>query len=230
MTTPLPAGWETQVLQGIGAPVTQQNIQNLDLWQRAEGGSTNNPDSYNPFNTTLGTYGGSSTNSVGVKAFSSWGQGLDATIATIEQSNMAGIDNALKANSPTPQFEAAVNSSPWGTHFGGAQLTGFNILNPLGLPGPFSGQGLLNEAAGGVASLGTSAASSFVKDLVNSGLVLRGTLIVVGLIILFIGLRSLFDGNATAGQVAGSGAQSVTVHVKSAASKVGKGAGEAAAA
>jgi hypothetical protein len=221
MATPLPAGWETQVLEGIGAPVTQQNIANLDVWQRAEGGSTNNVDAYNPFNTTLGTYGGTSTNSVGVKEFSSWGQGLDATIATIEQSNMAAIDNALKSNAPTASFEAAVNSSPWGTHFGGAsaQLTSFNILNPLGLPGPFSGQGLLNEAGGGVAALGSSAASSFVKDLVNSGLVLRGTLMVTGLIILFIGLRSLFDGNATAGQVAGGGAQSVTVHVKSAAKK-----------
>ncbi len=49
--TALPAGWELCVLQGVAAPATQANVDDLDVWQAAEGGSTNNSAAYNPFNT-----------------------------------------------------------------------------------------------------------------------------------------------------------------------------------
>ena len=49
--TPLPPGWELCILQGVGAPATEANIADLDEWQVAEGGSTNNTAAYNPFNT-----------------------------------------------------------------------------------------------------------------------------------------------------------------------------------
>ena len=49
--TPLPPGWELCVLQGLNAPVTAANVTDLDQWQAAEGGSTNNTAAYNPFNT-----------------------------------------------------------------------------------------------------------------------------------------------------------------------------------
>ena len=49
--TMLPAGWELCVLQGLAAPATQANVDDLDEWQAAEGGSTNNSAAYNPFNT-----------------------------------------------------------------------------------------------------------------------------------------------------------------------------------
>ena len=49
--TPLPPGWELCILAGLTAPVTPANITDLDDWQAAEGGSTNNTAAYNPFNT-----------------------------------------------------------------------------------------------------------------------------------------------------------------------------------
>ena len=49
--TTLPPGWELCVLEGTGASVTQDNVVNIDRWQVAEGGSTNNSAAYNPFNT-----------------------------------------------------------------------------------------------------------------------------------------------------------------------------------
>jgi hypothetical protein len=145
MTTPLPTGWESDILSALGDPVGEPNISNLDTWQAAEGGSTDNPDSYNPMNTTLDEPGAVSTNSVGVKAYPDWATGLEATVSTIEQANMAPIAAALRANAPTPQFEAAVNASPWGTHFSGApssstgaaaSLTAFpgGSLDPLNWP------------------------------------------------------------------------------------------------
>ena len=49
--TPLPPGWELCVLAGLSAPATPANVADLDEWQAAEGGSTNNTAAFNPFNT-----------------------------------------------------------------------------------------------------------------------------------------------------------------------------------
>src|SRR5581483_3273403 len=93
MTTPLPAGWADQLLGSIGAPDTPTNVTLLEDWQTAEGGSTNNPDAFNPFNTTRNTdaagnpLGGTPTNSVGVLSFPTWQAGEAATAATLEQDN-----------------------------------------------------------------------------------------------------------------------------------------------
>jgi hypothetical protein len=130
--TPLPSGWESQVLGAIGAPQTPQNVANLDAWQAAEGGSTNNTAAWNPLNTTRGTgiYGQSlggqpiAGNSAGVLAFPNWDAGLEATAATLEQPNFDPILTALRAgNTPLPQFQQTVGSTPWGTWQTGAGAT-----------------------------------------------------------------------------------------------------------
>ena len=51
--TPLPPGWELCILQGISAPATAANVADLDEWQAAEGGSTNNTAAFNPYNTPV---------------------------------------------------------------------------------------------------------------------------------------------------------------------------------
>ena len=45
------SGLELCVLAGAAAPATRANVADLDEWQVAEGGSTNNAAAYNPFNT-----------------------------------------------------------------------------------------------------------------------------------------------------------------------------------
>jgi hypothetical protein len=121
MTTPLPQGWEADILADIDAPDTANDVSVLDAWQQAEGGSTNNPDAYNPFNTTRNTdsagdpLGGTPTNSVGVLSFPSWQAGEDATAATLEQSNMGPILSDLQSSAAPATTEAAITSSPWGT-------------------------------------------------------------------------------------------------------------------
>jgi hypothetical protein len=112
--TPLPQGWESQILQALGAPVNPQTIGDLDLWQRYEGGSTLNAASYNPLDTTLREPGSSAMNSVGVQAFPNWQEGLAATVSTLKQNNMAGILRALQSGGGG--FSSAVNASPWGSH------------------------------------------------------------------------------------------------------------------
>ena len=118
--TPLPPGWELCVLQGVSAPVTQANVDDLDAWQAAEGGSTNNSASYNPFNTRRTTDVNNATipsvaSGNGFPAFGSWLDGCAATVATLLQMNMWSITSALQAGTVAPPgaFLATVDQSKW---------------------------------------------------------------------------------------------------------------------
>jgi hypothetical protein len=118
--TPLPAGWELCILQGISAPATQANVADLDEWQLAEGGSTNNSAAYNPFNTARTTDVNNTplpqaTSANGFPAFTDWISGCAATVATILQPNMTPVAAGLLAGnvSPPPAFLAVVDQSQW---------------------------------------------------------------------------------------------------------------------
>ena len=118
--TMLPAGWELCVLQELAAPATQANVNNLDEWQAAEGGSTNNSAAYNPFNTRRTTDLNNAPlpevlSSNGFPAFSTWLAGCAATVATLLQPNMWPITAALRAGNVAPPgvFLADVDKSQW---------------------------------------------------------------------------------------------------------------------
>ena len=118
--TPLPPGWELCVLEGVAAPATPANIADLDEWQAAEGGSTNNTAAFNPFNSLRTTDvtgapipGVDTSNNF--PAFSTWAAGCSATVATLYQPNMWVITAALRAGNVTPAsaFLAVVDQSAW---------------------------------------------------------------------------------------------------------------------
>jgi hypothetical protein len=118
--TALPPGWELCVLQGLSAPATQANISDLDAWQAAEGGSTNNSAAYNPYNTRRTTDVNNAPlpatiSSNGFPAFANWLAGCSATVATLLQPNMWSITAALRAGTVAPPgaFLAAVDQSQW---------------------------------------------------------------------------------------------------------------------
>ena len=118
--TPLPPAWELCVLEGLAAPATPANIADLDEWQAAEGGSTNNTAAFNPFNSLRTTDvtgapipGVDTSNNF--PAFSTWAAGCSATVATLYQPNMWVITAALRAGNVTPAsaFLAVVDQSAW---------------------------------------------------------------------------------------------------------------------
>ncbi len=118
--TPLPPGWELCILQGVGAPATEANIADLDEWQVAEGGSTNNTAAYNPFNTQRMTDASGAplpgvVSANGFPAFANWLAGCAATVTTLFQPNMWSITSALRAGNVAPPgvFLAAVDQSAW---------------------------------------------------------------------------------------------------------------------
>ena len=118
--TPLPPGWELCVLQGVNAPATAANVTDLDEWQAAEGGSTNNTAAYNPFNTRRMTDASGApipgvVSANGFPAFATWQAGCTATVTTLFQPNMWPITSALRAGTVAPAgaFLAVVDQSAW---------------------------------------------------------------------------------------------------------------------
>ena len=86
---------------------------------RFEGGHWKNTADYNPLNTTLNRPGAKSMNSVGVKAYTSWEQGLDATISTLtgasaQSRGYTALVDALKKGNKE-DILTAINNSAWRT-------------------------------------------------------------------------------------------------------------------
>src|SRR6516162_9106707 len=99
MAAPGLVGWQQQVLQGVGAPITPANMQFVNAWQQAEGGTAAN----NPFNTTQTMPGSSFYNQlgggIGVQSYGSPQQGIQATIRTLQNGNYGNILSALRSGS-----------------------------------------------------------------------------------------------------------------------------------
>lgn len=115
MTDYTPATWARALLARLGVPVTDANVQAITAWENAEGGAWHNPDQYNPLNTTQGAPGAVSTNAAGVKSYTSWDQGLTATVQTLSNGLYAGILSALGSGKSADAVVSAVVRSPWGT-------------------------------------------------------------------------------------------------------------------
>jgi hypothetical protein len=145
--TPLPPGWELCVLQGLSAPATPANVADLDEWQAAEGGSTNNTAAFNPFNTGRMTDNNGAPvpgviSANGFPAFANWPAGCSATVATLFQPNMWVITTALRSGTVAPPtaFLAVVDQSAWcaptpdGLPCYASSLAGASTSLPAALP------------------------------------------------------------------------------------------------
>lgn len=153
-----PITWAAALLQALGDGVTDANMQAIVGWETAEGGNWHNAARFNPLNTTQGAAG--STNpgfSAGVQAYTSWAEGLQATVQTLNNGSYNGILTALKAGNNAQAVAAAIGASPWGTSASGASsaiaaapsnLGGTSVPSPStssSSPTITSGSQLLNQ-------------------------------------------------------------------------------------
>jgi hypothetical protein len=92
------AEWRRALLKSLGAKPTQQNLQFLSTWQRWEGGHTHNRARFNWLNTTRGE--GESINSVGVKRYRSFGEGIQFTADTLRNGKYDDVLAALQSGDP----------------------------------------------------------------------------------------------------------------------------------
>jgi peptidoglycan hydrolase CwlO-like protein len=111
-----PVTWAKALMQALGMPQTTENMAALIAWEMAEGGHWYNSAHYNPLNTTWRMPGATAMNSVGVKAYLSWAQGLAATVNTFHNGLYEGILAALHAGNDAQAVADAVATSPWGTN------------------------------------------------------------------------------------------------------------------
>jgi peptidoglycan hydrolase CwlO-like protein len=107
--------WAQALLVAMRLPVTADNVAAIAAWEMAEGGHWYNSARYNPLNTTQDMPGAAAFNSVGVKAYASWKQGLQATVKTLKNGNYGAIIAALKRGRDSAAVAHAVGASPWGT-------------------------------------------------------------------------------------------------------------------
>jgi hypothetical protein len=112
-----PTSFAESLLRALGIKATAGSLKGVIGWEHAEGGNWNNAAKNNPLNTTLRAAGAKSINSVGVKSYGSWEQGLAATVKTLKNGKYAKILSALRSGDPMAIADA-IGSSPWGTSGG----------------------------------------------------------------------------------------------------------------
>lgn len=108
--------WVRDLLAKLGVPGNINNAVALVAQIQAEGGEAR----FNPLNTTLPMPGATDYNAVHVKNYGSYAQGLDATVQTLRQDNMAKLLAALRRGDSARAYWVALGSSPWGTRPPGA--------------------------------------------------------------------------------------------------------------
>lgn len=130
-------GFGAAILDGLGAPVTPDNLTFLAAWAEAEGGSA----TWNPFNTTVVAPGSTVYNRDEhgdplVRNYPSYPVGLAATVRTLLFAPYVAIVASLKVGTDALRSAEAVAASPWGTGAGVLAVLVRNHYKPSGAPTP----------------------------------------------------------------------------------------------
>jgi hypothetical protein len=99
------------LLDRMGLPKTSENVRAIVAWATAEGTKA----SFNPLATTTKAANTTNFNSVGVKNYANYADGLDATVRTLRNGNYPNILAALASGTSAQAVAQAVANSPWGT-------------------------------------------------------------------------------------------------------------------
>lgn len=136
---PVPGGtqgdWRVGLLEALGAPVNNLNVDALEWWAASEG----MPDWENNWlATTIGGYGGVVVNSAGVKRYPTVADGVAATAATLAYGAYANVVRALRTGTSLEEIWSAINSSPWCSRCqnGLYPVVLFDNLHAVPPPGP----------------------------------------------------------------------------------------------
>lgn len=109
--TPDQTQWASDFLTRLGMPVTSENVRAVVAWQKAEGTKAQ----FNPLATTRSMPGASNFNSVGVKNFASYQDGIEANAEALTNGRYPNVLAALRRGDSAEAVGQAIASSPWGT-------------------------------------------------------------------------------------------------------------------
>jgi hypothetical protein len=109
------AQWARDFLTKLNMPITAENVRAISAWEQAEGTKA----SFNPLATTQGGFAGETRfNSVGVKNYATYQDGIDANVHALTNGRYTNILDALRAGNSAQAVAQAIANSPWGTHGG----------------------------------------------------------------------------------------------------------------
>jgi hypothetical protein len=107
-----PVQWAKDFLTRLNAPITSENMRAITAWEKAEGTAAR----FNPLATTQSGFNGETNfNSVGVKNYMSYADGLDANVKVINNGLYSNILAALQRGDDAHSVALAITNSPWGT-------------------------------------------------------------------------------------------------------------------
>jgi hypothetical protein len=106
-----PVRWAKDFLTKLGMPVTSENVKAVVAWQKAEGTAAK----FNPLATTQPWDGATKFNSVGVRNFATYQDGVDANVKVITNGLYENVLAALRAGDSAEKVAQAIAASPWGT-------------------------------------------------------------------------------------------------------------------
>jgi hypothetical protein len=108
-------GWARDFLTKLNLPVTSENVRAISAWEQAEGTKA----SFNPLATTQSGFAGETRfNSVGVKNYATYQDGIDANAHALMNGRYTNVLDALRAGNSATAVAQAIADSPWGTHGG----------------------------------------------------------------------------------------------------------------
>jgi len=107
-----PVQWGKDFLSKLGMPLTSENVRAMSAWQQAEGTGAD----FNPLATIQGGFAGATNfNSVGVKNYANYDDGLAANIKAITNGRYENILAALRRGTSAMDVADAIAASPWGS-------------------------------------------------------------------------------------------------------------------
>ncbi|MGQ0824457.1 MAG: hypothetical protein ACT4OX_05385 [Actinomycetota bacterium] len=107
-----PVKWAHDFLDALSMPKTAENVSAMTAWQQAEGTSAR----FNPLATTQGGFDGATKfNSVGVKNYASYEDGIAANIRAITNGRYENVLAALRRGDSAMAVADAIAASPWGS-------------------------------------------------------------------------------------------------------------------
>lgn len=140
-----PTDFAEALIKGLGGKPTPQSVSNVLMWYSREGGNWNNTASFNPLNTSWKTDSSVNYNSKlsktskyykdpsakGVQAYTSWEEGLKATVDTLKKGNTSYnygplISALVGGKTSNTEFLKLMQGSSWdaGRYKGAKPSTG----------------------------------------------------------------------------------------------------------
>jgi hypothetical protein len=172
--------WAADILANLGAPHSQNNVNNLAAWNACESAASPSSCGYalnysNPFNSEQ--YGAARTgyvcNSTQVPTYANYNSGLWSTLMTLRMPVFAPIVSALRRDASRQEFAAAVGDTGWGTSAAciASSPASAGIVAGTGLrpTGPVTGTGKAGSTGG--------ATGTTTSDSSGSGAGIPGCLI-----------------------------------------------------